>query len=151
MAASTAGAVKAYVESLGLSLSAYRDGAPTGQDGAITAPYPHVVIQEGIAYAMDTDGDYGDQAAVHTMRETVQVDLYQHARELVAAGGSRNVEDYNLPDRLRMALHGARLGPVGAQHVYGVSVRGGQRWPISDNIVRHTLNLEVAREVNRSS
>lgn len=158
MAASTAGAVKAYVEGLGLSLPAYRDGAPTKQvtqpDGTvvtvITAPYPHLVIQEGIGYSPDRSGDYGDQSAVHTVTELVQCDLYQLARARTdAAPGSVNTESYPLHGALVSKLHGARLVPVGTQHVDGCRVVGGRRWPIADNVVRHTIDLEIRRELNR--
>jgi hypothetical protein len=153
VSASTAGAIKAYIESLGLSLSAYRDGAPTDDAGRITAAYPHVVIQEGIAYGDNPqgDGDFGDHTQPTTEVELVQVDLYQHARALTGGiPGSQNVESYDLPGQLRAALRGAKLGLVGSQRVYGVTTRGGRRWPIADNVVRHTIDLEVNRTLDRS-
>lgn len=150
MAATTAGAVKAYVESLGLSIAAYRDGAPTNDDGTVAAPYPHLVIQEGIGYSPDRSGDFGDQAAVRTVTELVQCDLYQLARTLTAATpGSANAENYTLHGALVKRLHGARLGAIGLQHVDGCRVVGGRRWPIADNVVRHTIDLEIRRELNR--
>lgn len=150
MAATTAGAIKAYVEGLGLSLSAYRDGAPTNADGTLDTAYPFVVIQEGIAYDQRQAGDFGDTTAIQIVDELVQVDLFQEARRL-SAGGSVNVELYTLPGQLRAALHGARIGPIGVQRVSGVVARGGRRWPIADNIVRHTIDLAVTRELNRSA
>ena len=149
MSATTAGAIKAWVEAGGLGVAAYRDGAPTDDSGAITAPYPHVVIQEGLDYGVDAGGDTGDQAAERTITELVQVDLFQYARTLVA-GGSQNAESYTLHGALVARLHGARIPAVGAQAVYGVLVRGGRRWPISDNVVRHTIDLAVKRTLNRS-
>jgi hypothetical protein len=152
MAATTAGAVKALVESLGLSVTAYRDGAPTDADGNVDAPFPHVVIQEGMAYDQDQAGDFGDPAAIQQVTELVQVDLFQLARKLVGGvPGSVNAEDYLLPGKLRAGLHGARLAPIGLQRVAGVIVQGGRRWPIADNIVRHTIDVLVRRELNRSA
>lgn len=151
MAASTAGSVKAFIESLGLGVAAYRDGAPTTDTGAVKAATPYVVVQEGIGYDASLAGDFGDHTQVHTVTELVQVDLYQSARALASAGGSVNTEDYLLPGRLQAALNGARLGPVGLQRVHGCAVRGGRRWPIRDNIVRHTVDLQVTRELDRST
>jgi hypothetical protein len=147
--ASTATAVKLYVESLGLSLVAYRDGAPTNDAGQVTAAYPHVVVQEGIAYDHQLHGDYGDPNAAEAVTELVQVDLYQLARKLVGAS-SQDVESYTLPDALRRALHGAKLGELGSgstsRRVYGVTLRDGRRWPIADNVVRHTFTIAVERQ-----
>lgn len=148
MSATTAGSVKAYVESLGLGLSAYRDGAPTNDAQEIIAPFPHVVVQEGIGYAYEQHGDYGDPNADKAETELVQVDLYQLARKLLADGGSQNVESYTLPGALRAKLHGAKLGPIGSQRVYGVRVTDGRRWPIADNIVRHTFTLAISKQAN---
>lgn len=145
MAATTAGSVKAYVEGLGLSLSAYRDGAPTDADGTITAAYPHVVVQEGIGLEVDDSGDFGDQSGPAYVTELVQVDLYMRARTLGGASGSTNAESYTLPGQLRKRLHGAKLPAVGLNRVYGCRVVGGRRWPIADNIVRHTVDLQVRR------
>lgn len=150
MAATTAGAIKTHIEAAGLSLSAYRDGAPTDSSGAVSAPYPHVVIQEGLDYGPEQAGDYGDPDAIQLVAELVQVDLYQLARKLTE-GGSVNVESYTLPGQLIAALHGARLAPIGLQRVAGVTARGGRRWPITDNIVRHTIDVVVRRELNRST
>jgi hypothetical protein len=150
MAASTAGAVKAYVEAQGLGVAAYRDGAPTNDDGTVSAAYPHLVIQEGIAYSPNADGDFGDQSAVRTVTELVQCDLYQLARTLIAGQpGSANAEAYPLHGDVVAALHGAKLGAIGDQRVHGCLVRSGRRWPIADNIVRHTIDLEIRRELNR--
>jgi hypothetical protein len=145
--ASTATAVKNHVETLGLGLAAYRDGAPTNDSGEITAAFPHVVIQEGIGYATMQHGDFGDPNADDAMIELVQVDLFQHARVLTPGGVTQsvNVESYTLPEALRRGLHGAQLGAVGDRRVYGVRVTDGRRWPIADNIVRHTFTVAISR------
>lgn len=150
MSATVSGALKAYIESLGLGLQVFRDGAPTDQATGLPelSAYPFAVVQEGIAYDQRSDGDLGDSAAVRTVRELVQVDVYQLARA-VSGGTSVSTESYALADTLRARLHGARLGLVGTQQVDGVLTRGGQRWPISDNVVRHTITLEINRTLNR--
>lgn len=146
MSASTATAFKALIEAGGLSLTAYRDGAPTNDDGTIRAPYPHCVVQEGIGYALEQHGDFGDPNADDAITELVQVDLYQRARTLTAgAATSVNAESYTLPDQLRKLLHGAQLNPIGTRRVYGVRVTDGRRWPIADNVVRHTFTCAVMR------
>lgn len=145
MAATTAGAIKAYVETLNLGLTVYRDGSVP-----VDPPYPHLVVQEGLAYDVEQSGDYGDPDADQWVTELVQCDLFQLARRPTTTGRTENVEDYTLADTLRSRLRGARIGPVGVQRVAGVTPFGGRRWPIADNVVRHTIDLRVRREQNRS-
>lgn len=154
MSATMGGAVKAWVESAGLGLAAYRDGAPN--DGAdppvITAPLPCVVVQEGIGYAQELHGDTQDPDAHHGTTELVQVDLLEPARvpDPAAGGRTRAGENYPLPDQLTAVF----LGPVSALQahapwrVYGVSV-SRVRLPAAANIIRHSWTLTVRRDTAR--
>lgn len=145
MAATTAGAFKAYIESLRLGLAVYRDGAPVNPEGVVRTSYPYAVVQEGIGIVDVLDGDMGDPDAEHDVTELVQIDLYQLAREQIDAQRTRVVEDYALPRKLRAALRGRGVAPYAPVHVYGHTVDSEQRWLVSDNIVRHTWTVRVRR------
>jgi hypothetical protein len=142
---SLAGAVKAHIESLGLGLTVFRDGAPASQGS------PYVTIQEGIGTAPELHGDFGDSGAHQGEREMIQIDLYQQARKTsgAAPGRTLNVEDYDLPGKLRRALTGTLGGRsygTPTRRIYGSRVASGQRFPIADNIVRHTFTVEIRRD-----
>lgn len=136
MASTTGGALKAYIESLGLGLSAYRDTIPE------EATKPYVQIHEGIAISPESSGDFGDMNASIEVREEVQLDLYQAHRNDAGA----IVESYTLPDALARKLRGAHLATA-PKHVYGVRVLSGpNRFPDDDeNVVRHLYTLALAR------
>ena len=139
MSASTAGAVKAHIESLGLRMPVFRDGA-----GDRTDP-PYVTVQEGIGYDTEAHGDTGDPDADMGVAELVQVDVYLPARRRTATGLTANAESYTVPDRVHRGLHGATIGPVGGARVYGCLVQSRLRWPIADNVARHTFTVRVKR------
>lgn len=150
MAATTAGAFKAFLESLGLGLPVYRDGLPVirwedrgGQRVAVHASPPAIVVQDGISLTDDASGDYGDDDAAVTGVELVQVDLFQLAREQVSPTTTRNTEDPELVRTLRRALRGLGIARYAPVPVYGTKVADGQRWAISDNVARHTFNVTV--------
>jgi hypothetical protein len=150
MPATVSAAVKARLESQGLSLAVYRGGAPAN------ASYPHVVVHEGIGTVelAEASGDLGDPATEVTVREELQVDLYQLARTVSTTQGRvRNAEDYTLLDRIATGLRGARLGAIGVVSTGAVVSRIGtrRRWPIKDNVVRATLSIFVDRPVQRSA
>lgn len=151
MSATTAGAYKAYLEGLGFGVSVYRDGAPRDRGGELDTSWPFAVITEGVGYDAERHGDTDDPDAHNGTIELVQVDLYQKARSMPDASGTTTVlERYDLPSNLDNALRSARgLRPHAPHHVYGVSVQGGQRWPISENIVRHTWTVRVSRDTRR--
>jgi hypothetical protein len=149
MAATVSGAIKAKLEGLGLGVPVYRDGAPVAHGKPAEPPY--VTVQEGIGYAPERHGDFGSTGAHQGEQEQVQVDVWQYARVPAATvGQAANAESYTLPGAIRRALHGAKLGSIGSgadlRRIYGVSVVSGQRWPISDNIVRHTFTVTVRRD-----
>lgn len=147
MAATTAGALKAYIESLGLGLSSYRDAAPSADDPngrrIPAVPYPFTTVREGIAITPNRDGDLGDPAAFLTVRELLQVDLWQMWRD--AAG--KPAESYTLPGVLMQRLRGARLLPVGSSVVYGVTVTSSIRLlEEQSNIVHHAISCVAHRQ-----
>lgn len=136
MAATTAGAIKAFIESLGLGVSVYRDGPRPGQG------LPYIVVTESISTvpSVSAAGDYGDPDASVVVSEQVQVDIVQAARD--SAG--RNVERYDLPPLVYRALHGAQL-TAHPTHVYGCRVLSMGRDEIEDNIVRHVITAQLDR------
>jgi hypothetical protein len=140
VSATTAGAVKAYMEGLGTGLPVFRDGAPP------KFAEPFATVQEGIGIDTRQTGDTGDAAADVAVSELVQVDVYLPARSRVGAS-TRNAESTTVPDLLHRRLHGATFGPVGGARVYGCFVQSRQRWPITDNVARHTLTLRVERNL----
>lgn len=107
MAATSSGAVKAFLEAQGLGVAVYRDVAPA------SAVLPYVTVQEGISLVPEDHGDHGADAAV---TELVQVDLWQ----------AQGAETYTLPDAVVGALHGAVLTQH-PKHVYGCVVRSAVR------------------------
>lgn len=145
MAASTSGAIKARLESLQFGVPVFRDGPREGQDP------PYVVVQEGLPAALDAsgNGDFGDPTASITIVETVVVDLVQYARAKVNAKLARNTERYGLAEAIAHALHGCQL-PAHPAPVHGVRVQDIDRIPIEDNSVRHSITVQVHRELLRS-
>lgn len=136
MAATTAGAFKAYLEGLGLGVPVFRDEAPEG------TALPYVTVREDIANIPDRDGDTGDSTAEHTTAETVQVDVWQLWRNPQTA---RVVEDYNLPRTVQRAVQNAVL-TAAPTHTYGVVLQSSVRLLERDsNVVHHALTAVVRR------
>lgn len=145
MAATSSGALKAYIEAAGLSLSAYRDAAPSkpGQERRLpNVPMPYVTIREAVAVTVNRDGDLSDPNAALTVQEVVAVDLWQQWR----TPEGKPAEDYTLPGRLLVQLRGARLVPVGASVVYGVTgVSMVRLLEEESNVVHHAYTLTIHR------
>lgn len=141
MSRTTAGAIKARIETLGLGIPVFRDGT----DPAHQLKAPYVTIQEGIGFDTDHHGDVGDPTADVGLSELVQVDIYLPARVLAGAGLTSVAESSTIPDRVHRGLHGAQLASVGTARVYGCLVESRLRWPIADNLSRHTLTIRVKR------
>lgn len=136
MAATSAGALKAHIESLGLGLPAYRDRAP--QDAAL----PYAVIREAVTATVRRHGDFGDINASRAVTEEVQIDLWQQARD---PESNAVTESYTLPSAVFRNLHGARL-PAAPTHVHGVKVLGMTRFPDPDaRLVRHLITVQLDR------
>lgn len=142
MAATTAGAIKAYLESLGSGVPFFRDGPRPEQ-----AP-PYGVVQEAmpITWNATANGDFGDPAAPIYVTEVVTVDLIQRARTKATAVTARNAERYGLAESVARALHGCRL-PAHPAPVTAVRVQDIDRIPISDNRVRHSITVRVERQL----
>lgn len=134
MAATTAGALKAFIEGLGLSLSAYRDEAPAGT----TRPY--VTILEEFPLVADPSED----GVAATVVETAQVDLWQDWHDPTTGG---RAESYTLAPALRRGLDGARIGVIGTALAYTALVRHVMRMvEPAENLVHHALTVEVHRQ-----
>lgn len=142
MAATTGGALKAYLEGLGLGLPVFRDRVRDGQ-----VP-PYAVVLDNLNVSRINTGDHGDQAAPVSVEELVQLDLWQLLRFPAGhAQAGKNAEDYALPETLDRRLSGARL-PASPTVTFGVSVLGWRRLPDPDpNLVHHVYNLVVRREL----
>lgn len=139
MAATLAGAFKAYIEQGGLGLAVYRDGRPT----VGVVPWPHVVVQDGIASADLMHGDYDDHDAEQAVLETVQLDLFQQARRIASPTHAPSTEQYPLPRRLARMLRGTGIQPYAPVHIHGTRIVNAMRWPIADNVLRHTWTVNV--------
>ncbi len=135
MAATTAGAVKAYLEGLRLGVPVFRDEPPAGQD------LPYITVRE-IANVPDRDGDHGDPTAVRTTSETVQISVWQTWRNPTTG---RVVEDYLLPQAVARAVRSAGLD-ASPTRTYGVLLQSSVRLLERDrNVVQHALTAVVRR------
>src|SRR5437660_11211431 len=105
MAATTSGALKARIESLGLGLAAYRDQAPAG------TVRPYVTITEEVTLVADASED----GHADTVVETTQVDLWQDWHNLTTGAVA---ESYTLAAALRRGIDGSRLALIGAALSY---------------------------------
>lgn len=134
MAATTAGALKVLIESLGLNLAAYRDEAPAG------TLRPFVTIMEEITLVPTASED----GLALTVVETAQVDLWQDWHDLTT--GLR-IESYTLAPALRRGIDGTRLALIGTALTYQALVRHVMRSvePF-ENIVHHAMTIEVFRQ-----
>lgn len=142
MAATTSGAVKARIESLGFSVPVFRDGPREGQ-----AP-PYVVVTEAVAMGMDSrgNGDFGDPNAPLAIVETITVDLIQNARTKATASTAPNAERYGLAEAIAHQLHGRPL-PAHPAKVTAVRVTDLDRFAIKDNRVRTSITVEIRRHL----
>lgn len=140
MAASTSGAVKAYLESLGSGVPVFRDGPRPGQ------AEPYIVVTEAVSTGLDGsgNGDFGDPNAEINIIETVTVDLIQRARTQTGARTAKNTERYGLAEAIAHALHGCQLTAHPAP-VHAVTVQDIDRFPIADNRVRHSITIQLRR------
>lgn len=137
MALTTSGALKAFIESQGLGLAAFRDRAPEGQ------PRPYARITEAISMVPDASGTAYDSPGV---REQAQVSLFQDYK----SDANALVESPALAVALHRALHGAVLVPVGDAHVYGCRVLDDRRLlepPDNPTVVHNAMTVELARSL----
>lgn len=105
MAATTAGAVKAWLEGSGWGIPAFRDSAPQDQKA------PYFVITEGVSFDTSKGMRRGPQGT-RWLREEIQIDLWQE----------RGKEIPGIQDALMLSLEGGRGFPnIGTAPI--VSVR----------------------------
>lgn len=136
MSATTSGALKAYIEALGLSLSVSRDRV------ADNASLPYVTVTEAIAVVDDHHGDLGSLTSADAVTETAQVSLWEQWR----GADGRPVETYGLPDTLAKALRRWQ-GTVAGRRVYGVSqVNRVRLLDAEANVVQHAYTLTIRRD-----
>lgn len=142
MAATTSGALKARIESLGFGVPVFRDGPREGQ------ACPFVVVTEAVAVGLDSrgNGDFGDPDAPIAIVETVTVDLIQNARTKAGAATAPNAERYGLAEAIAHQLHGRPL-PAHPAKVTAVRVRDMDRFPIKDNRTRTSITVEIHRHL----
>ena len=130
MAASTGGAIKAWVEAGGLGLAVYRSPAPD------SATYPFVTVDERISLIPEAHGDNGQGAAV---TETIQVNLWQR----------RTAESHTLLNALIQRLHGVTIN--GPTHVYGVRTDFASTVPDPDpQVVHDQITCSVRRALQEA-
>lgn len=144
MAATTSSAIKARLESLAFGVPVFRDGPREKQ------AEPYIVVQEGMPAGLDTraNGDFGDPDGEINIVETVTVDLVQRARVKTGPKTTRVTERYGLAEAVAHALHGCQL-PAHPAKVTAVRVDDIDRIPIADNLVRHSITVQVYRELLR--
>ncbi|MFD9764722.1 hypothetical protein ACFW9I_02485 [[Kitasatospora] papulosa] len=139
MAATTEGAVKAFLESLGSGVPAFRDGPREGQ-----APPFWVIEQQDMQINARSAGDFGDQDAEVNVVEILTVDLIELARVKTGPTTTRNAQRYGLAEVTARALHGCRL-PAAPGPITAVRFRDIDRYPIANNRVRSSITVEVHR------
>ena len=139
MSASTAGALKALLESGGLGVAVYRDRAVEN------ATLPHVTVSEGIAITSEGVFSAFDDPERHVV-ELAQVDVWQQWRHPT----SRTVlESYTLPDAVLSLLQGNRLSTAPTP-VMGMVVQSMVRLlEVSTNTVHHAITVQVHRVLLR--
>lgn len=134
MAATTAGAVKALIETFGLAVPVYRDTAPDGQ----AAPY--ITVSEAVAVTVEPSGDFGGGDTYVT--ELAQVDVWQPTRNPDMTVG----ESYTLTPTLLRGLQGGLLNAP--THVYGMSVDSHLRLVERDTNITHTaITVRLRRKL----
>jgi len=143
MAATTEGALKAFLEGLGSGVPFFREGPRPGQ----AAPYG-VIQREDIRLNSVANGDFGDPDADLSVVEIITVDLIQPARSKVNTRLAKNAERYGLAEVFAAALHGCQL-PAAPSKVYGVRVQDIDRFPIANNEIRESITVEVHRKLRR--
>lgn len=144
MAATTEGAIKAFLEGLGSGVPAFRDGPRPGQ-----APPFWVIEQQDVTVNATAAGDFGDPDAEISVVEILTVDLIEAARAKSGVRTARNAQRYGLAEVTARALHGCQL-PAAPGPITAVRFRDIDRFPIADNRVRSSITVEVHRPLYRS-
>lgn len=137
MSATTAGAVKAWLEGGNFGIPFFRDRAPAEQ------ALPFGVVQDGISVVPVPMGDTQDQAAERVVEEQIQVAIYEEWRN--AAG--KMVEQYALPDNVEKRLRGAVI-PQMPKAQQGCQVLGRVRQLAVDGRNIQGILSETADQAN---
>lgn len=153
MAATVAGALKAWLESQNLGVPVFRRHAPPRDPNNLSAPYPlpYITIAEGIAAVIQGHEDGGRAAGgISPVAEELQVDLWMYEEDPTSSGSGK-LENYSLTYALAAALDGAPLGTFGtpAKRIYGCVLKDGPR-ELADaadpNLIRKLYAVEIHRE-----
>ena len=139
-AATSSGAIKAWLESQGLGISVYRDRAP--ENASLTSsPYAFVTVTEAISEVPDPleDGAYS------TGRELVQIDVWMQWRD---KPGGTITESYTLPRDIVRALQGHSLDQAPTR-AYAVIVQhlGPRTVDEEENVVHVPITAEIVRQL----
>jgi len=135
-ALTTATAIKQVIESGGLGLAAYRDGAP--EDASL----PYVVVTDSISVTPELGGDAAES---DTEREQVQVDLWETYIDR-AANPPSLAEIPSRADDLVRLLHGHALDQA-PRKSYGMRVVGRTRHrDVEANTVRNIITVMIRRQ-----
>lgn len=139
MSATTAGSLKAYIESLGLGISVYRDRPPNGKE------VPYITVSESISTVPEIAFNVFDDSEGH-VSELAQVDIWQRWRDNETGVVE---ESYTLADAVYKALNGARLSTA-PSHVSGVLVQNMVRlFETETQIVHHSITINIHRVLQR--
>lgn len=138
MSATTAGALKAWLESQGLGVPWFRDRAPANQ------PLPYGTIDEGIAITEDAAFNSFDDPEGHVV-EVATVHLWEQWRD--PATGALT-ESPTLADAVFLALKGKR--PTTAPTWVGGMTADRRRIPEeANNAVHNAFNVTIRRTLTR--
>jgi hypothetical protein len=131
MPASTGAAIKAWLESGQLGIAVYRRRKPKDHQ-----TWPYATVDDRVTVVPDAHGDNGADASV---REQVQVNVYQRVAE----------ESPTLVDGVTQRLHGAAF--AGRTHIYGVTVDVATTVPDPDPSVLHdVITVSVRRALQEA-
>jgi hypothetical protein len=140
MSASLAGAMKQRVETLGLSLAAYRDAMPN------LAKLPCVTVDESIATTDEQHGDTQDPSGHFGVRDVCTVHLWERWR----TDDGSPAEDYELANGLHRGLKTTANLAYGtpSKRIYGVTAVSRARIVEEDaNVVHTAFTITVRRDM----
>lgn len=135
MAATTGGALKAYIEGLGLSISVYRDRAPTN-----LAP-PYVTVDESLSVIPDSLEDATYSTGVETATVHVWMPWKNQSTGALA-------ESQTLVRDIVRGLQGHSL-PAAPTRAYAVLVQhqGPRMVDEEENVVHVPITVEIWRQL----
>lgn len=136
MSASSAGAIKALLESAGLSIAVYRDQQPAQER------LPYVTVLDAISVIPDPAFNQHDDDLGHVI-EQAQVDLWERWRDENETFLASN----ELPDAIAQAFRGARFTDPPTQVIGIRLLQGPIRLPPDPQtrILHTTFLVEIRR------